>query len=81
MSLTIRKRVDGTVTLENESPPEEHTFAARFIQREVASDVVEVLVKLKLDTGEVVYRMVDFEKDENGNPNLTGWECELVKEG
>jgi hypothetical protein len=90
-SVTIRKRRDGTVTFEG-SLPEQHTFAARFINRELG-DLVDVQVKVTTSDEVATYRLVGFEphRDEHGEPilgddgepklNLSGWVCERVEGG
>jgi hypothetical protein len=87
-SVTIRKRRDGTVSFEGELP-ERHTFAARFINRELG-DLVDVRVTVRTSDQEATYRLVGFEPhlDAEGNPllgddgepklNLSGWVCERV---
>lgn len=85
-SLTIRKRRDGRTTLEGELP-EWHTFASRFLHRELASGLVRMQIVIDVEGKPVVYDVTGFELitdaagepvlDEAGEPrlNFTGLEA------
>jgi hypothetical protein len=84
--LVIRKTKDGT-RLEG-TLPENHVFSARFIEREIASGLVEVTIRLRPDKGKAqTYVLQGFERvtdnegnvvtDDAGNEkvNFTGWKA------
>lgn len=78
MALIIRKTEDGT-RLEG-GAPDEHTFSARQIERELADGLLEVRVTLNTTDGPHVYRLQGFEQVENEETgettsNLSAWIC------
>lgn len=73
-SLTIRLTTDGP-RIQGDLP-ENHTFAASWVDRNVG-DFVEVNVVINTTDGPVVYKLAGFEKD-GEKPNYTAWQCELV---
>jgi hypothetical protein len=88
-SLILRKRADGRRTLESDLP-DEHTFSARWIQKELG-DLARVTVTLVTEDGEVDYVMESYEpivgplgrqvRDEQGDLrwNWTGLVCRRVE--
>lgn len=70
-SITIRKRRDGSVAITGELP-DEHTFASRFVHRELASGLVRVQLVIDVDGKPAVYDVEGFEPivDEHGEPLL-----------
>lgn len=89
MALIVRKRRDGTVTLDGDAP-KKHQLAGSFINRELEdkkSDLVEVFVVLHFAGQPATYRLKNFDQeereDDDGNkslaPNLSAWNLELVE--
>ena len=68
-SITIRKRRDGSVTITGELP-ERHTFASRFLHRELESGLVRMQIVIDVDGKPVVYDVEGFELvlDADENP-------------
>ncbi|GIJ51317.1 hypothetical protein Val02_82030 [Virgisporangium aliadipatigenens] len=71
--LKLRRAADGSTRIQGE-PPERHVFPASFLQRELGQ-LVEVMVRVRTDAVDVEYRMDEFETNDDGSPNLTGWVC------
>lgn len=72
MALILRKTEEGT-RIEGDAP-DDHTLAATFIQRELATGLLDVTVTLNLKDDETVeYTLQGFEPNEDGQPNLSAW--------
>ena len=89
-SLIIRKRLDGSRTVESDLP-DAHTFSSRWIRKELG-DLVSVRVVVHTSEGDVEYELTGFEPvlegdgnqaidDVDGEPrsNWTGWETRRVE--
>lgn len=80
-SLIIRKRRDGTTTIQGDLPVD-HVFSARWIERELG-DLVDVTITVKADGVEQAYRLEGFEQIDDGEggtkPNFTGWVATQVE--
>jgi hypothetical protein len=72
MTMNLRRAKDGELRITG-APPERHVFSSYFIERELTTGGVDVLVMLAGET----YRLVNF-TDESGTPNATAWSCERV---
>jgi len=90
-SLIIRKRLDGSRTVESDLP-DEHTFSSRWIRKELG-DLVSVRVIVHTTDGDVEYELTGFEPvleadgtqaidtvDGEPRSNWTGWETRRVQE-
>jgi hypothetical protein len=77
-SLVIRKKRDGTVVLEGKLP-KQHTFSARWLDREIKSGLVDVCITVHTSDGDLDYQMTGYEGSEEGRLNFTGLEAKQVK--
>lgn len=57
--LTVRRRSDGSVTIEGD-PPAQHTFSARWIAAHLG-DLVDVRIVIHTVAGEVEYELAGFD--------------------
>lgn len=82
MSLSIRRRRDGSVTVAD--PPAEHVFAASWLARYLG-DLAELQLSIVTEAGPVVYRITGYEPLEgeraDGDPkfNPSALLAELVE--
>jgi hypothetical protein len=84
-SLIIRKRTDGRTIIESEVP-EDHTFPARWIARELG-ELVEVTLTIRTSDGDKRYALEGFGEpgQGTGEPDedaavYTGWRMALIPE-
>lgn len=76
MTLHLRNRKDGTLTIEGD-PPSEHYFSADHLQRLIESGAATASIVLHTGDGDVTYALRAF-ADEAGNRNPTSLRSELV---
>jgi len=76
MSLVLRRREDGSVSVVGDSP-DEHTFATSFIQRGIEAGTVHVVLTLDTADGPLEYELAAI-GDADGTPNATSWQCTRV---
>jgi hypothetical protein len=74
--LSLRKG-EGGLRIVGEAP-DVHLLASSFIERELAEGNVEVHVTIKHEEGELVYKLVDYQRDDEGVPNRSEWIVERV---
>ncbi|TQS30042.1 hypothetical protein [Microbispora sp. KK1-11] len=89
-ALMIRRTRDGNVKVRGDFP-DEQTFPFSWLQREIASGMVEITVTVNHEDGPTVYAFEGFEphvdadgrpeRDKNGDPklNFTAWKCRKVE--
>lgn len=74
--LSLRKTEEGLVIVGE--APAVHLLASSFVEREAAEGTIDVLIVLKAVDGDVTYKLVGYELDEQGNPNRSSWIVERV---
>jgi hypothetical protein len=86
-ALVVRKRRDGSTTIEGD-PPVEHGFSARWIARQIQEGLVTVTIAVNTSDGPVAYELTGFETvegavedDGSPRPNFTGWLARRVEGG
>lgn len=76
MSLVLRRRQDGSISVVGDAP-DEHTFATSFIQRGLEAGYVHVTLTVDTDDGGMEYGLTAI-GDEDGTQNATSWQCTKV---
>lgn len=80
-ALVLRRNAEGQVRIQGEAPGR-HVFPASFLERELGrgdDGAVQVEVVVRTTGGQVRYRMRDFERLDDGRPNLSGWVCQRIE--
>jgi hypothetical protein len=78
MSLVLRKRTDGTMSVVGDAP-DEHTFATSFVQRGLEDGTVRVRLTVETADGPLEYDLAAI-GDPDGTPNATSWQCAKVEQ-